>query len=120
VALRVDRSGITLGGNLLRYRATTRKFPWADVEAVVLWRQQTAGGHPWIGILRHVTAAPLPSTPTGVRGRGLVYAVTALSGAPDERLLQCAKGIDGWNLDIARLAAVLGDLAPQVRLVDHR
>ncbi|MQY31308.1 hypothetical protein [Nocardia aurantia] len=120
VALRVDATGITLGGNLLRYRATTRQFPWADVEAVVLWRQYTAAGHPWIGILRHAYAPPLSSAPAGSGGRGLTYAVTALSGAPDGRLLQCAKGIDGWSLDIARLTAVLETVAPQVRLVDHR
>ncbi|MCX4094626.1 hypothetical protein [Nocardia sp. alder85J] len=120
VALRVDADGITFGGTLLRYRASTRRFPWADVEAVVLWRQQTAAGVPWIGILRHRYAPPLPGALTGAGGRGLTTAFTALIGAPDERLLECAKGIDGWSLDTARLATVLGSVAPGVRFVDHR
>lgn len=34
--------------------------------------------------------------------------------------MQCAKGIDGWKVDTAQLAAVLRNIAPQVRLDDHR
>jgi hypothetical protein len=36
VALRVDESGIALGGSPLRYAATTAHVPWRDIEAVVL------------------------------------------------------------------------------------
>ena len=38
VALRVDASGITLGGSPGRYRSTTCLIPWADIREVVLWR----------------------------------------------------------------------------------
>ena len=39
VALRVDASGVTLGGSPGRYRSTTVLIPWADIRQIVLWRQ---------------------------------------------------------------------------------
>ena len=39
VALRVDASGVTLGGSPGRYGATTVLIPWADIREIVLWRQ---------------------------------------------------------------------------------
>ncbi|MFF0614135.1 hypothetical protein ACFYUD_36275 [Nocardia tengchongensis] len=121
VALRVDPTGITLGGPPLRYRTTTQRIPWSDIEAVVLWWQRTPSGrHPWIGILRRIDAPPLQGWPTGSTGQSLLSAATALGGAPDQRLMQCARGINAWKIDMTRLEAALQTLAPQVKLNDHR
>jgi hypothetical protein len=49
-ALRVDGTGVLLGGSPPRYAATTAHVPWADITAVVLWAQDTAGGAlPYVG-----------------------------------------------------------------------
>ncbi|WP_194814217.1 hypothetical protein [Nocardia sp. XZ_19_385] len=119
VAMRVDQSGITLGGSPLRYRQTTQHVPLPDIEAVVLWRQHTAANIPWIGILRRADAPPPSPVPTGGR-RAMNSTAAALSGAPDERLMQCATAINGWKLDTAELKAALQELAPHVRVDDHR
>ena len=39
VAFRVDHAGVTLGGGPYRYKATTRFFPWADIEKIVVWER---------------------------------------------------------------------------------
>ncbi|MEV6768876.1 hypothetical protein AB0N05_09660 [Nocardia sp. NPDC051030] len=118
VALRIDHTGITLGGAPMRYRKSTQHLPWPDLEAVVLWRQHTAQNLPWIGILRRTDAPPLHPATNG--RRALMSTATALSGAPDERLMQCARTITGWKLDTVQLSAALQTLAPHVRLIDHR
>ncbi|MEV6276251.1 hypothetical protein [Nocardia sp. NPDC051832] len=115
VALRVDQAGITLGGAPPRHRSMTQHIPWADVEAVVLWRQRSASNLPWIGVLRRADAPPL----AGGR-RVMTTAAAALGGAPDERLMQCARAINGWKLDVAGMAAAVQVLAPHVRVDDHR
>ncbi|MEV0251418.1 hypothetical protein AB0H76_32830 [Nocardia sp. NPDC050712] len=120
VALRVDQAGITLGGQPLRYESGTLRIPWAEVQAVVLWRQHSAAGIAWIGVLRSVDAPPLPSTPAGATGRRVHSAAAAISGAPDARLLECGRTINGWKLDTAQLAATLRAIAPQVELIDNR
>ncbi|GAB2533665.1 hypothetical protein [Nocardia heshunensis] len=117
VALRADASGITLGGQLLRYRAATKHVPWSEVEAIVLWRQYSASNIPWLGVLRRADAPPL-YTPKSESGRAVQSAASALSGAPDRRLLQCAKNISGWKVDLDRLTAALATIAPHVPTAD--
>jgi hypothetical protein len=44
VAFLVDAAGLTLGGSPFRYAATTRVFPWPEVDAVVVWRRDIRFG----------------------------------------------------------------------------
>ncbi|MEU7827055.1 hypothetical protein [Catellatospora sp. NPDC049133] len=120
VALRVDATGITLGGSPLRYAATTAHVPWAEVEAVVLWRQPLAQNLPYIGVLRPHDAPPLPGTPTGPAGKLMAGFGYAVSGAPDPRLLAAGRAINGWRLDLDRLTAAVRHHAPGVPVRDLR
>ena len=62
VALRVDASGITLGGSPLRYKATTRVIPWPEVQGVFLWQR---GFGRYLGVERTDEAPPLSPGGTG-------------------------------------------------------
>src|SRR6202167_4728462 len=61
VALRVDASGVTLGGSPGRYRSTTILIPWADIREIVLWRQPMPYGRSirYIGVARRKGTRPL-------------------------------------------------------------
>ncbi|GAB4054102.1 hypothetical protein [Catellatospora paridis] len=120
VALRVDDTGITLGGSPLRHAATTVHVPWAEVQAVVLWRQKTAHNLPWIGVLRPHDAPPMRGTPTGPAGKLMAGFGYAVSGAPDPRLIAAGRAINGWRLDLDRLAAAIHHHAPGVEVRDLR
>lgn len=120
VALRVDESGITLGGSPLRYAATTAHVPWRDVEAVVLWRQALARGLPYLGVLRPDGSPPLPGTAGGKAGQVLAEIGRAVAGAPDDRLVTSCRAISGWKVDTFRLAAALQRFATGVPLIDQR
>ncbi|MDX3095700.1 hypothetical protein PV703_14095 [Streptomyces sp. ME01-24h] len=117
VALRIDATGVLLGGSPLRYRATTAQVPWEDITAVVLWRQRVAHGQrlPWIGLARREGAPPLPGAGQGPMGRA---AAGALVPVPFD-LLMASRRIGGWRLDRRRLAAALEHFAPGVPLVDR-
>lgn len=121
VALRIDQSGITLGGSPLRYAATTAHVPWHDVEAVVLWRQSLAQDLPYLGVLRPDGAPPLPGTPGASRtGRAMAGLGRAVAGAPDDRLVASCRAINGWRVDPTELAAALLRFAGDVPLIDQR
>lgn len=120
VALRVDDTGITLGGSPLRHAATTVHVPWTEVQAVVLWRQRTAQNLPWIGVLRPHDAPPLRGTPTGPAGKLMAGFGYAVSGAPDPRLLAAGRAVNGWRLDLDRLTAAVRHHAPGVPVRDMR
>jgi hypothetical protein len=120
VALRVDASGITLGGSPLRYVATAAHLPWRDVEAVVLWRQDLAQGLPYLGVLRPDGSPPLPGTVGGRAGQVLMRAGRAVAGAPDDRLVTSCRAISGWQVDTGQLAAALQRFASDVPLIDQR
>ncbi|MFC7241551.1 hypothetical protein ACFQO7_03560 [Catellatospora aurea] len=120
VALRVDGNGITLGGSPLRYAATTVHVPWAEVEAVVLWRQQLAQNLPYLGVLRPHDAPPLHGTPTSPAGKLMAGFGYAVSGAPDLRLIATARAVNGWRLDLDRLTAAVRHHAPGVAVRDLR
>ncbi|CAL9587437.1 hypothetical protein [Streptomyces sp. enrichment culture] len=112
-ALRVDETGVLLGGSPLRYRATTAHVPWGHIEAVALWSQQLpAGEMPYIGLVRHEGAPPLP----GPRGRMAQAIGDALTPVPFE-VLMASRAVNGWRLDTARLTAAVTHFAPQVRIV---
>lgn len=120
VALRVDGSGITLGGSPLRYAATTAHVPWRDIEAVVLWRQVFAQNLPYLGVLRPDGSPPLPGAIGGRAGQVLVRAGRAVAGAPDDRLVTSCRAISGWQVDTGQLAVALRRFAPDVPLIDQR
>jgi hypothetical protein len=118
VALRVDASGVTLGGSPGRYRSTTRLIPWADISAVVLWRQPMPYGRSvrYVGVARRKGAQPL----AGRRGRraGRVTARALTPGVSGDTLL-ASRAVNLWHLDAHRLAASVAHFAPGVRVVDR-
>ena len=117
VALRVDASGITLGGSPARYRSTTRLIPWADVREVVLWRQPMPYGRSmrYVAVARRGGAPPLG----GRRGRraGKVTARALTPGVSGDTLL-ASRAANLWRLDTDRMTAAVAHFAPGVRVID--
>jgi hypothetical protein len=115
VALRLDRSGVTLGAvpdKLTVRRGSPLFIPWADVERIVLYPDYS-GGHgkrtavQCIGIQRHAGAAPL------------LWGNEQAPGCPVPRVATWAtRRITGWRLDRSRLAAVTAEVAPGVSILD--
>lgn len=89
-ALRVDESGLTLGGAPTNYEPTTQHVPWPELRAVRLSRQQEIPHLPVITIVR--------------RGNREKF----------------SKPVRGWRLDPDKLAEALTAFAPNVRLTDER
>ncbi len=118
VALRVDASGVTLGGSPGRYHATTRLIPWTDVKDVVLWRQPMPYGRSmrYIGVARRHGARPL----AGRRGRraSKVTARALTPGVSSDTLL-ASRAVNLWRLDADRLTAAVTHFAPSVRVIDQ-
>jgi hypothetical protein len=117
VALRVDGTGVLLGGTPLRHRATTVHVPWEDITAVVLWEQRVSHGHrlPWIGVARREGAPPLPGPGQGPMARAVAGALVPV---PFE-LLMASRQVNGWRLDRRRLTAAVEHHAPGVPVVDE-
>jgi len=97
VAIRVDASGVTLGGVPPRYRSGTRFVPWADIEKVVLWQQKLprGGSMRYVGLVRRAGAPPL----TGRRAQfvGRVMAPAVARGISGDTLM-ASRAINGWSL----------------------
>ncbi|GAA4671053.1 hypothetical protein [Phytohabitans rumicis] len=89
-ALRVDESGLTLGGAPTSYEPTTRHVPWSELRAVRLSRQREA---PYLPVITAVR-----------RGNREAF----------------SKPLKGWRLDTDKLAQALNAFAPGVRLTDER
>lgn len=104
-ALRVDAWGIVLGGGPLRYRATTRKVPWAGIEAVVLFEQQL----PYRRRMLHVGLACRTGAPVG-RAAGAVLGVLTAQVPPEVAARSAA--VNGRRLDERRPERAVGDVAP--------
>jgi hypothetical protein len=115
VALRVDASGITLGGSPGRYRSTTRLIPWADVREVVLWRQPMPYGRSvrYVAVARHRGAPPLAGRRGQRAGQLTARALTPVSG-----VLLASRAANLWRLDTDRMTAAVAHFAPGVRVVD--
>jgi hypothetical protein len=103
VALRVDHAGVTLGGSPFRYKTTTRFFPWADIEKIILRRRMfpvTIGR--WtlfsFGPLRYIT-------------------LQRRRGAPPLSPGRTTRALSAWRLDENQLAAAVTACAPTVQLV---
>ena len=118
VALRVDASGVTLGGSPGRYRSTTFLIPWAHISEIVLWRQPMPYGRSmrYVGVVRHKGARPL----AGHRGRRAseVTARALVPGVSGDTLL-ASRAVNLWRLDTQRMAAAVAHFAPGVRVIDQ-
>jgi hypothetical protein len=107
VALRIDASGVTLGGSPLRYPSTTEHLPWADIEAIVLWRQQVR-----TATLRYIGVQRGPQAPAP-RGSRLGDSIsTSLVPHVPAELVRSSRPIAGWRLDPRRLAEAVARFSP--------
>jgi hypothetical protein len=112
VAFRVDEQGVTLGGAPARYERQTAFVPWDDIEAVVLWQQNTAALTPmrYVGLRRKV-GAPVPPGPNSELSR---EQTDRLAPHVDHELFLASRHINLWALDRERLAEALLTFAPRV------
>ena len=117
VALRVDASGITLGGSPGRYRSTTRLIPWADIREVVLWRQPMPYGRSmrYVAVARRKGAPPLAGRRGQRAGKVTARALTPVSGDT----LLASRAANLWRLDTDRMTAAVAHFAPGVRVIDQ-
>ncbi|MFE7748550.1 hypothetical protein [Streptomyces sp. NPDC057428] len=115
VAFRVDGTGVLLGGSPARYQATTAHVPWEDITAVVLWRQHSAAGIPWVGVARRPEAGPLPGPG---QGRAARATMRALAPEVPADVALASRAVSGWRLDRDALSAAVAHFAPGVQVVD--
>jgi len=118
VALRVDATGITLGGSPARYRSTTLLVPWADVKEIVLWRQPMPYGRSirYLGVVRRKHAHP----PARRRGRRASQtAARALTPNVSADTLLASRAVNLWRLDPGRMATAVAHFAPGIRVLDQ-
>ncbi len=117
VALRVDPTGVTLGGGLVRPSATTAFVPWEDIQAVIVWPYFYRGRQsiPYVGLHRREGLPALPGEPSGL-GRGLLI---TRSIVPEDVVL-ASRAVRGWTLDIDRLGTAVHKFAPDLEVVDLR
>ncbi|WP_280356406.1 hypothetical protein [Nocardia otitidiscaviarum] len=115
LALRVDDEGITVGGSPLTGNANLVFVPWAEVVAVILFRQRLSHGATmrYIGVQRRACLPPLPRA----RGRTAKFAAYLIPHVPPD-VIAASRAISGWRLDADRLTAALQHHAPHVRLID--
>jgi hypothetical protein len=118
VALAVTAEGIMLG-LIPPWPARHSAFvPWADIEAVVLWRQ----GRGWrsiryIGVVRRAGAPPLPGSARSPLLRSLNQAVVPPGLAED--LVADSRQVSFWRLDRTRLTAAVSHFRPGLPIEDH-
>lgn len=115
VALRVDASGITLGGSPLPIGPRPDHVPWDEIVSVALWSQQAGRitiRH--IGLQRMEGAPPLASAPGPRRSR---YAAAVVPGVPAD-LMAASRPVFMWRLDRAALEAATAAFAPTVSVLD--
>lgn len=116
VALRVDASGLTLGGNPLRYKATTRAIPWHEVQRVFLWRR--GPGVRYLSVERPADAAPLSLGGTGTADKPALY-LSPYPQVPAPTLkVGTTRGMQAFSVDDTRLTDVIAHYAPSVSIVN--
>ncbi|MGA5451997.1 hypothetical protein ACPCVO_35725 [Streptomyces umbrinus] len=114
VAFRVDETGVLLGGNPARYRATTAHVPWGDITGFVFWRQAVGGTSVfYVGVTRRIGAPALPGEGPAARS-----AVQRLVPVPPG-VAMSSRAVNGWRLDKDRLAAAVAQFAPGTPVQDH-
>ncbi|MGI5197338.1 hypothetical protein ACQEVY_27535 [Streptomyces sp. CA-288835] len=112
VAFRVDDQGVTLGGAPARYERQTAFVPWRDIEAVVLWQQDTAALTPmrYVGLRRRAGAPALPGPNSDLTREQ----TGRLAPHVDHEVFLASRHINLWALDRERLAEALRTFAPRV------
>lgn len=116
IALRIDASGITLGGNPLRYKATTRVIPWDEVQRVFLWRR--GPGVRYLGVERPDDAPPLSPAGAGKADRPAFY-LSANPQVPSPTLkVGTTRGMQAFSVDDTRLSDAIAQYAPTVDIVN--
>jgi hypothetical protein len=116
VALRIDASGITLGGNPLRYKATTRVIPWNEVQRVFLWRREP--GVRYLGVERPDDAPPLSPGGTGQADRPALYLALNRQVPSPTLKVGTTRGMQAFSVDDARLSDAIAHYAPIVDIVN--
>jgi len=116
VALRVDASGLTLGDNPLRYNATTRVFPWHEVQRVFLRRR--GPGVRYLSVERPYDAQPLSPGGTGKAGRPALYLAPNPQVPSPTLKVGTTRGMQAFSVDDDRLSAIITHYAPSVRIVN--
>jgi hypothetical protein len=118
VALRVDASGVMLGGSPARYGSTTLLVHWADVKEIVLWRQPMPYGRSvrYLGIVRRKHARQ-PARRR--RRRASQAAARALTPDISADTLMASRAVNLWRLDPGRMAAAVARFAPAVQVIDQ-
>ncbi|MEU5344111.1 hypothetical protein AB0H18_25275 [Streptomyces sp. NPDC020766] len=107
VALRVDETGVLLGGSPARYRATTTHVPWGDITGFVFWRQAASGTSVlYVGVTRRKGAPALPGSGPVARA-----ALKRLVPVPPD-VAMSSRAVNGWRLDKERLTAAVAHFAP--------
>ena len=114
IALRVDPSGITLGGTPLRYKSTTRFVPWSDIELIVLWRRWLphGGSITYLALAGPADALQADSRVARLAAKANALAAPAISGSTYLGM----RAVTGWHLDLDRLVAATAHFAPSVRI----
>lgn len=117
VAFRVDERGVTLGGAPARYASQTAFVPWGDVEAVVLWQQETSAPTPmrYVGLRRRAGAPALPGPNSALTREQ----TGRLAGHVDHEVFLASRHINLWTLDRERLAQALRTFAPSVAVEEN-
>jgi hypothetical protein len=117
VALRVDWTGVTLGGSPLRYAKHTVVVPWSDIVGVELWVWRSPvriHGHrtkmSYVTLHRRPGAPQLPGASRG----GLAGAVTTAAAGIPVDLLNSSRPVNLWKLDRARFVGTVGRYAPHL------
>jgi hypothetical protein len=116
VALRIDASGLTLGGNPLRYRATTRVVPWPEVQRVFLWRRRP--GVRYLGVERRPEAPPLSPGGTGKADRPAFYTSPNPQVPSPTLKVGTTRGMQAFSVEDARLSEAIAHYAPSVGIVN--
>ncbi|MEV0318290.1 hypothetical protein ACIBKX_08500 [Streptomyces sp. NPDC050658] len=110
-ALRVDATGVLLGGAPARHRSQTAAVPWEDITSVVEWHQETAGQTlRYVGVGRRPGAPPLP----GPNSALLPEKTAVLAPHVDHELFLASRAVSLWHLDVDRLRAAVSAFAPNV------
>ncbi len=121
VALRVDASGITLGGNPLRYNATTRVVPWYEVQRVFLWRRGPRVRRfsvRCLSVERPDDAPPLSPGGTGKADRPAFYLASNPQVPSPTLRVGTTRGMQAFSVDDDRLWAIINHYAPSVKIVN--
>ncbi|MFJ8150309.1 hypothetical protein ACIQ6R_35530 [Streptomyces sp. NPDC096048] len=114
VALRVDETGVLLGGSPARYRATTTHVPWDDITGFVLWRQTEGGTSlPYVGVTRRKDAPPLPGD--GPKARAAIRRLVPVSAD----VVLSSRAVNGWCLNTDQLTAAVDHFAPGTPVQNH-